>query len=54
MSTNHKYQLHNELITDVVNFRDTVSFVELFIIGEQVMADMGAYEDFYNVFSTGN
>ena len=41
-------------MTDVVNFRDPARFVELFIVGEQVMTDEVAYEDFYNVFGIGN
>ena len=41
-------------MTDVVNFRDLARFVELFIIGEQVMTDKVAYKDFYNVFGLGN
>ena len=40
-------------MTDVVNFVDAARFVELFVVGEQVMADKVAHKDVYNVFGVG-
>ena len=40
-------------MTDVVNFREPARFVELFLIGVQVMADKVALKDLYNVFGVG-
>ena len=37
-------------MTDAVNFSDPARFVELFVVGKQVMADKVALKDLYNVF----
>ena len=55
MNTNHGYQLRNGTIDDgCCQFQRSGQICKLFIIGEQVMADKVAYEDFYNVFGIGN
>ena len=41
-------------MTDDADFRDLARSLELFVVGEHVMADKVAFENFYNIFSVGN
>jgi len=42
-----------QLMTDALNFRDLTRSVELFVVGEQVMADKIACEHIYEVLAVG-